>query len=94
MKKALIAPNETVSYISGWTGIEPIFTTIKNAGRVAEVTGASFPVAAPLFWVDCLDAVIADQWYYDTENKTFSVVPENAELPEQPQPIVSGAQTL
>lgn len=97
MKKALISPNEAVSYISGWTDtppIQPIYTTIPNAERVAEVSDASFPVAPPLLWVDCADNIVADQWYYDSVTKTFVVVPDPVEPPEQPQPVADGAQTL
>ena len=31
--------------------------------RVAEV-GNEFPVADPLFWVDCPDHIVADQFWY------------------------------
>lgn len=94
MKKALISPNEAVSYISGWTiraPIQPIYTTIPNAERVAEVHDTIFEVAPPLFWVDCADYIIADHWYYDSENSTFVVVPEPV---PPPQPVAEGAQTL
>jgi hypothetical protein len=44
MKKALISPNENVFCISAWTDqspMQPIFTAIPNAGRVAEVTNST-----------------------------------------------------
>ena len=92
MKKALISPSEEVSYISGWTSQnKPIYTTIPNAERVAEVSDTTFEVAPPLFWVDCSDNIVADQWYYDSVTTDFVVVPNPA---PQPQPVVDGAQTL
>jgi hypothetical protein len=97
MKKALISPNEEVSYISGWTEptfpqkSQPIYTTIPNAERVAEVLSTTFEVAPPLFWVDCADNIVADQWYYDSVTTTFVVTPEPV---PPPQPVVDGAQTL
>jgi hypothetical protein len=70
MKKTLISPNETpIQYVSGWTEAnpkEPIYSTYENSCRVAEVCDAEFEVAPPLFWVDCADDVVADQFYYDT----------------------------
>jgi hypothetical protein len=87
MKKALISPNEAVSYISGWTEAtptkpsQPIYTTIPNANRVAEVMDTTFEVALPLFWVDCADNVVADQWYYDSVTATIIVVPPPAPKP-------------
>jgi len=95
MKKALISPAETVSYISGWTSKnQPIYTVIPNAERVAEVLDTTFEVAPPLFWVDCADNIIADQWYYDSVLTVFVVVPSPAPHEVQPQPTVDGAQTL
>jgi hypothetical protein len=79
MKKALISPDESVRCVSGWTDktpSEPIFTIIPNAERVAEVADTTFEVASPLFWVDCADNILADQWYYDSETADFVVIPE------------------
>ena len=86
MKKALISPNETVSYISGWAAsptqvFQPIYTRIPNAERVAEVMDTPFEVALPLFWVDCADNVVADRWYYDSVTATIIVVPAPAPRP-------------
>ena len=84
MKKALISPNEEVVYVSGWTETTPpkkILTTIPNAQRVAEVLDTTFEVASPLFWVDCADNILADQWYYNSETADFVVVPEPAPKP-------------
>lgn len=55
MKYALISPNEPVEY--GY--------------RVAEVSDQTFDVAEPLFWVDCSDDIIADQFYYDINTQTI-----------------------
>lgn len=51
--KALISPNEKVTDYLG------------NVGeRVAQVQQMSFEVAPPLFWTDCPNDCVADQWWY------------------------------
>lgn len=55
--KALISPEENAY---AWDG------QILGA-RVAEVSIADFPVAPPLFWLDCADDVTADGYYFDRE---------------------------
>lgn len=82
MKKALIDPTTSVSKVTGWAPpvppepyYTPITELIPNSARVAEVTGAEFPIASPLFWVDCADNVVADQWYYDTATTAIIEVP-------------------
>jgi len=80
--KALIDPRASVSHIVDWTGdpIKPVFETYLNSARVCEVQETDFPVADPLFWVDCADDVVADQFYYDTQQSAiFAVV--NAPMP-------------
>jgi len=64
MNKALISPNEPV--LTGY--------------RVAQVEPAEniFPVADPLFWIDCADDVIADQFWYDPSDQQIkSILMEN-----------------
>lgn len=77
MKKALISPNEQRE-----TGF-----------RVAEVCEQSFDVAPPLFWVDCADDVVADQFWYDPSDQTIKTLPLSTPEPAE-QPISEGAQTL
>jgi hypothetical protein len=72
MKQALIDPN----------------ILIETGYRVAEITDTVFDVAPPLFWQECPDSVVADQYYFAPNDSQFLLVPE----PEQP--IVEGAQTL
>lgn len=57
MKFALISPNETVFKYDG----------TELGARVAQVELSEnmFAVADPLFWIECDDAVVADQWYWD-----------------------------
>jgi hypothetical protein len=99
MKQALIDPTVSVKHIVSWTTptpttqAQPIYETYPNSARVAEVENTSFPVAAPLFWTQCADDVVADQWYYNTANLTFSAV-VNEPCPENPSQTVQGAQTL
>jgi hypothetical protein len=68
MKKALIAPNEPVQLPGGKTG-----------WRVAQVENDAskipFEVAHPLFWVNCNDDVVADQFTYDAFTKAITAIP-------------------
>lgn len=80
MKKALISPNEPVD-----TGY-----------RIAEVSEQWFEVAPPLFWVDCSDDVVADQFWYDPIDQVAKPVPMPVQevTPANNQPTTTGAQTL
>jgi hypothetical protein len=49
--------------------------------RVCEITSAEFPVAEPLFWVDCPDEVEAE-WVYVDGQFVAPVTPEYIPLPE------------
>ena len=97
MKKALIDPNAVVFALTSWEYDQttqkymPVFTEISNSDRVAEVTDFDFPVAPPLFWVDCEDDVVADEWYYDAAIGQILIVPPPA---PHPSPDVNGAETL
>lgn len=79
MKNALISPNEKpIEYISGWNTDTPpqaILTPIANSCRVAEVLDQPFEVSEPLFWVACADDVVADQWYYNTNDNQVYPIP-------------------
>ena len=85
MKNALIAPMQApIQYVSGWTTDtppEPILIPIENSCRVAEVESQTFEVALPLFWTECENDVVADQWYYNTSDKEIYPVPEPAPYP-------------
>ena len=70
MKNALISPNEQVYKHDG---------TLLGV-RIAEVADTTFEVNPILFWVDCADDVVADQFYYNTE--TQSIIP----VPAKPTP--------
>lgn len=65
MKNALISPNEQVYKYDG---------TLLGV-RVAEVSDTPFEVAPPLFWVECADDVVADQFYYDEATQTIIAIP-------------------
>ena len=80
--KALISPNEQ-----------------RPAGyRVAQVAAESFEVGQPLFWVDCADDVVADQFVYDPQDGQIKVAPpvepDPVVLVAGTQPTVGGAETL
>jgi len=98
MKNALISPNEQVSQVTGWEKVNnqwiPISTVIANAQRVAEVATNTFPIAEPLFWVECADNVIADEYYYDSVTLAIVKVPPPAPIPVEDQPVSQGTQSL
>lgn len=64
--------------------------------RVAETNSTGFEVAQPLFWVDCADDVVADQFWYDPVDETIKAMPEPAPAPvvDSAPPISQGAQDL
>jgi hypothetical protein len=90
MKNALIDPNASpVSYISGWTtdtDPQPIYTQIENSCRVAQVepNGKTFEVAPPLFWAECADDVVTDDWYFNLDDKEIYPKPESPPKPISP----------
>jgi len=98
MKKALISSLESVSYISSWAPIgknfAPVVTMIPNALRVAETAAEEFPVYHTLFWVDCADDVVTDQYYWDSVQQLVIVKPQDAPYPVVPQPTSEGTQDL
>ena len=90
--KALISPNDTVRYISGWYSGQlgskivwfPTLSVLENANRVCEVKENEFEVAPPMHWVDCANDVTADNYYYDTTDSTIKVIPNVPEPVEDP----------
>ena len=84
MKNALIDPNESpVKYILEWTTDtppQPIYGYIENSYRVCEISDQTFEIALPLFWTSCNNNVIADQWYYNNNDKEIYPIP-NAPYP-------------
>ena len=91
--KALIDKSASVSHIVSWSGTTPVIEIYPNSQRLCEVAEQEFPVASNLFWVDCDNDVVADQFYYDSATQTIKPV-VNAEPPIQPQPVTEGTQTL
>jgi hypothetical protein len=55
--KALISPNEIIYNYDA----PPIAVGV----RIAEVVTAVFEVCTPLFWVDCDETIIPNQFYYN-----------------------------
>ena len=89
--KSLIDPNSSVSHVVSWTDTKPykpVSETYPNSARVCEVQETEFDVAPPLFWVDCANDVVADQFYYDTVTQTINLV-VNA-----PYPTTNGVQSV
>lgn len=67
MKYALICPNEPSS--GGW--------------RIAQVETTTFPVSECMYWIECSDEVVADEWYVNTETGEITKAP----LPVPSAPI-------
>lgn len=82
MKKALISTVELRQHFDGSTGC-----------RVAQVepTGSEFPVAEGLYWMDCDDDVVQDEFYFDDATQSILPVPVK-EI--EPQPITTGTTEL
>lgn len=53
--------------------------------RIAQVSPESFEVAAPLFWVECPEDCLADQWTYVDGN----FVPPPPPPEPEPTPLES-----
>ncbi|CAB4121913.1 Phage tail assembly chaperone protein [uncultured Caudovirales phage] len=65
MNNALISPLEQVYSFDG----------ILIGIRIAEVSQTPFEVAEPLYWVECADEVVADQWYFQSQTASCQLVP-------------------
>jgi hypothetical protein len=63
--KALISPNE----------IARSYNYIPLGIRVVQINTEEFPVAEPLFWIDCEDTVVPEEVYYDSEDNTIKQKP-------------------
>lgn len=63
--------------------------------RVAQVEQDDniFPVADTMFWANCADTIIADQFWYDPIDRVFKDLAIYT-VAAQNQPISAGAQTL
>lgn len=82
MKYALISPNESVySYDGTFLG-----------ERVADVKKTSFDIAPPLFWVECADDVVADQFYYSDGN--ILSVPVQPPTAAPTTEVITGGPTI
>jgi hypothetical protein len=55
-----------------------------------------FPMAEPMYWLDCADDVVADVWYYDPVDQSIKENPiymiRTVSIPDQP--TTTGSQTL
>lgn len=74
MKRALISPTEIRYDNNGNEG-----------ARVAQVVDVEFPIADPLFWVECPDDCVQDEWIY-VDGKFVEVLPPQIYLPEPDLP--------
>lgn len=89
--KALIAPNDGVQCCTSWTPNPdplakqkylPVMESIPNGCRVAQVADNEFEVALPMFWVECSDNVVADQWYYNLDTQQILQIPAPPPYPQ------------
>ena len=64
MNNALISPNELV-YDNNDTLL---------GKRIAQTEQQPFPVASPLYWVECADEVNARDWYFQTETQLCKII--------------------
>lgn len=88
--KALISSTErfNVYWISSWiknpetNNWDPISSEILDCQRVAQVepNNKVFEVYQTLFWVDCPDNCIADEWYF--KDGAVYMKPKNVPMPE------------
>ena len=69
--KALISPNEPRE-----TGY-----------RVADTHAVGFDITAPLFWTDCEDNVVPDEYWYDPETQSFIAFPPPPEFVPRMIPV-------
>lgn len=76
--KALISPNERVATSDGNVGT-----------RIADVSGAAYPVAEPFYWLDCADDVTRDTHYFDGS----AIVPMPPP-PPPPEPPADGGPSV
>jgi hypothetical protein len=70
VKKALISPNELIYDTNGNLLGE----------RIAEVSQNSFPVAPPLYWIDCADEVNSSTYYFDMYTELPELIPVAIEV--------------
>lgn len=84
--QALISPNEIVYSFDG---------TLLGE-RVAEVSSNSFPVALPLFWIECDSSIVASQVYYDPNENIIKPIPidENAAILAAELAAINAAQEI
>ena len=71
-KKALISPLELVCDYKGNVIGERVAQVVNN--------GETFPVADPLYWKDCANDVVADQWYLQTTTDEILPKPQPPEV--------------
>lgn len=87
MKKALVSPMENAYQVKEWIKDGDSYTPVSErvGSRVAGVEETVFPVAEPLFWMDCADDVVQDRYFYDDTTKEIKPI-EDAPYPVEPEP--------
>lgn len=82
---ALISPQETRYYQTGWYNGKAVMDGV--GCRVAQVVpnGSEFPVAEPLYWLDCADEIEPETYVFNLEDNNFYLA-----MWEPVQPEVSG----
>ena len=65
MNNALISPLEQIYSFDG---------TLIGV-RIADTSQNTFEVAEPLYWIECANEVVADQWYFQSQTASCQPVP-------------------
>lgn len=69
---ALISPNE---YVEIAVETDGIWDNVRVPARIAQLSDVAFPVAKPLFWVECAESFDLNQYYYDMNTARITKIP-------------------
>jgi len=78
--KALVSPNDNVSYITSWSinsegESVPSYGILDNANRIVQLEETEFEVSLPMFWLECNTSVNLLEYYYDTAESVIKLIP-------------------
>lgn len=62
--------------------------------RIAQVSETIFEIAPPLFWTECADNIIANEYWYDPTDQQIKLIPPPQPQPDENQSTTNGTQTL
>lgn len=76
-QEAMICPNEIVNYQTAWSEEVPPKPVMNGIGwRVAQTAsvGQTFPMAGPVYWMECPDDIVGNEFCYDNNLQKFQKV--------------------